>query len=113
MRDTPIHVVTFNTGPVTTQFRKNAATHFERWINWRDSPRATQYEERLIARLYQDRGPDVFELPASAVTKKLVHALESKRPKPRYFITKATYLMDVARRILPTPALDWLVSKGG
>lgn len=113
MRDTPIQVITLNTGPVTSKIRQNAIPHFERWIDWRASPRAQDYESRLMKRLYEDRGPDTFELPPSAVTAKLVHALESAKPRPRYYITTATYLMGAARRLLPTPALDWLVSKGG
>ncbi len=112
MRDTPIHVITFNTGPVTSKIRQNAIPHFERWIDWRASPRAAQYEARLLPRLYEDRGPDRFELPASAVTAKLVHALESPRPRPRYYVTRATWLMSAARRLLPTSGLDWLTSKG-
>ncbi len=112
MRDTPIHVASLNTGPVTSQFRKNAIKQFERWIDWKASARADQYERQLLKRLYEERGPDVFELPPSAVTAKLIHALEAKRPKPRYYITTATYLMGAARRLLSTPAMDWLVSKG-
>lgn len=113
MRDTPIFVVSLNTGPVTSKFRENAILQFERWIDWRASARAQDYETRLIKRLYQSRGPDLFELHASAVTDKLFHALEVPRPKPRYYITTATYLMGAARRVLPTRALDWLVAKGG
>jgi hypothetical protein len=59
-----------------------------------------------------DRGPDPFELPPSAVTKKLIRALEHRRPAARYFVTTPTYLMDGARRLLPTRALDWLIVKG-
>lgn len=113
LRDTPIHVVTLNTGPVTSKIRQNSIPHFERWVDWRNSARRTQYEARLLKRLYEDSGPDTFELPPSAVSKKLVHALESRRPRPRYYITTPTYMMGVARRVLPTRGLDWLLAKGG
>ncbi|MCT4557703.1 MAG: SDR family NAD(P)-dependent oxidoreductase [Pelagimonas sp.] len=112
MRDTPIHVITLNTGPVTSKIRVNSIPHFERWVDWENSPRRAQYESKLLKRLYEDRGPDAFELPPSAVTKKLRHALESDRPRARYRITTPTYLMDAARRVLSTRALDWLLSKG-
>jgi hypothetical protein len=46
------------------------------------------------------------------VTKKLIHALESGRPRPRYYVTTPTYLMGTARRLLPTRMLDWLIAKG-
>jgi len=47
------------------------------------------------------------------VTAKLVHALESPRPKPRYYITTATHLMGTARRVLTTRAMDALCARGG
>lgn len=111
MRGTGIHVVTIEPGPVTSRIRKNSIPHFERWIDWQGSPRAAQYET-LLNRLYEDRGPDTFELPAAAVTRKLVHALESPRPRPRYYVTTPTCLMGTLRRLLPTRALDWVLSKG-
>ena len=112
MRDTPIHIITVEPGPITSDIRKNSIGPFERHVNWQDSPRRAQYEDSLLKRLYTPtEGPDRFELPASAVTKKLIHALESARPKPRYFVTTPTYLMAAARRILPTRLLDWLIAK--
>lgn len=111
MNDTPIRVITLEPGPITAKIRENAIPHFERWIDWRASARAPQYEN-LLLRLYEDNGPDIFELPPSAVTKKLRIALESANPKPRYFITTPTYLMGFLRRVLTSRALDAVVSKG-
>jgi NAD(P)-dependent dehydrogenase (short-subunit alcohol dehydrogenase family) len=111
MRGTGIHVVLVEPGPVTSRIRANAIPHFEKWIDWENSARSDDYRT-LRARLYEDRGPDKFELPAAAVTKVLVHALESRRPRPRYYVTTPTHLMGIARRILPTRALDWLIAKG-
>ncbi len=111
MRDTPIKIVLIEPGPVTSKIRVNSIPHYERWINWRDSPRASFYENTLHKRLYSSSGPDTFELPASAVTKKLVHALESRHPKPRYYVTTPTYLMGALRRLLPTRALDWVLAR--
>lgn len=112
MADTPIHVILIEPGPVTSRIRQNSIPHFERWIDWQASPRAQQYRDSLLKRLYDSRGPDRFELPASAVTAKLARALEDPRPAARYFVTTPTYLMNVARRVLPTRALDWLTSRG-
>lgn len=112
MADTPIHVILIEPGPVTSRIRQNSIPHFERWIDWQASPRAQQYRDSLLRRLYDSRGPDRFELPASAVTAKLARALEDPRPAARYFVTTPTYLMNVARRVLPTRALDWLTSRG-
>lgn len=111
MRDTEIKIVLIEPGPITTKFRENSIPHFERWINWESGARAAQYEAKLLRRLYVSEGPDPFELPPEAVVKKLIHALDSKRPRARYFVTTPTYLMATLRRILPTKALDWVLSR--
>ncbi len=110
MAGTNIHIILIEPGPVTSKIRENAIPHFEKWIDWANSARAKDYEA-LKHRLYTDSGPDQFELPAEAVTKKLIHAVTSPRPKPRYYVTVPTYLMGVFRRILPTRALDWVIQK--
>jgi NAD(P)-dependent dehydrogenase (short-subunit alcohol dehydrogenase family) len=110
MRGTGIDVVLIEPGPVTSKIRVNAIPHFERWIDWENSARSKEYDT-LKHRLYSERGPDTFELPASAVTKKLIHAVEARRPKARYYVTTLTHIMGVLRRILPTRALDWVISK--
>tara|TARA_B100000780_G_scaffold55860_1_gene35205 strand:+ start:3336 stop:4169 length:834 start_codon:yes stop_codon:yes gene_type:complete len=112
MRGTGIHIVLIEPGPVTSQIRQNAVVAFEKWIDWENSVRADEYRSTLIKRLYEKRGKDRFELPASAVTQKLIHALESPKPKPRYFVTTPTYIMSSLKRILPTKALDWILAKG-
>ncbi|MEP2781757.1 MAG: SDR family NAD(P)-dependent oxidoreductase [Pseudoruegeria sp.] len=112
MEGTGIHIILIEPGPVTSDIRQNAGPHFEKWIDWENSPRVDQYRYGLRKRLYEDRGKDLFELPASAVTSKLIHALEAKRPKPRYYVTNATYLMGALRRILSTRLLDRLLVRG-
>lgn len=111
MAGSGIRIILIEPGPVTSRIRQNAVAHFERWIDWRNSARAAEYAP-LVERLYESRGPDRFELPASAVTAKLVHALESSRPRARYYVTTPTYFIGNMRRILPTRMLDWLISKG-
>lgn len=108
---TGIKVILIEPGPITTNFRKNGAAQFERWIDWKNSVRRDEYA--VLRDRFYNATPKVdrFELPASAVTEKLVHALENPRPKTRYFVTTPTYVMDLARRLLPTRALDWIVRK--
>jgi len=113
MHNQPIDVILIEPGPITTKIRVNAQPHFEKWIDWENSALSKLYKEGLRPRLYDESGkPDTFELPASAVTKKLIHALESKRPKPRYYVTVPTYLSGIMRRILSTRAFDWVLLKG-
>ena len=111
MADTGIKVILIEPGPITSSIREKAIPHFERWIDWEQSARSDEYRG-LRSRLYESSGPDKWELPASAVTAKLIDALESPRPRARYYVTMPTHLMGFARRILPTPVLDWLITKG-
>ena len=112
MRDTPIEVILLEPGPIASRIRANSIPNFEKWIDWEASPRAEQYRAKLLKRLYEERGPDRFELPASAVTEVLARALEAPRPKARYYVTFPTHAMGTLRRLLPTRALDWLLAKG-
>jgi NAD(P)-dependent dehydrogenase (short-subunit alcohol dehydrogenase family) len=111
MADTGIKVILIEPGPIGTAIREKAIPHFERWIDWQNSARAAEYAT-LRARLYEAGPPDRWQLPASAVTAKLIHALESPRPRPRYFVTLPTHLMGSLRRLLPTRLLDWVIAKG-
>ena len=112
MRGTGIDIILIEPGPITTRIRENAIPHFEKWVDWQASARSDQYKT-LRGRLYGVKTKkDAFELGPEAVTAKLVHALEAKRPKARYYVTTPTYLMGALRRVLPTRALDWLIARG-
>ncbi|MGB0497710.1 MAG: SDR family NAD(P)-dependent oxidoreductase [Rubricella sp.] len=107
-----IHVSLIEPGPIPTEIRRNAQKQFERWIDWRGSRHTAFYENELMPRLYDESGtPDRFERPPSAVTEKLRHAIEADRPRPRYYVTTVTHIAGVLRRILPTRALDAVLSR--
>jgi NAD(P)-dependent dehydrogenase (short-subunit alcohol dehydrogenase family) len=110
MRSTGIHIILIEPGPITSDIRRNSIPHFERWIDWKGSARRDEYET-LLHRLYDEKQHDRWELPASAVTAKLVHALESRRPRPRYWVTTPTYIVGTLKRLLPTRAADWLTAR--
>ncbi|SMC66087.1 SDR family NAD(P)-dependent oxidoreductase [Primorskyibacter flagellatus] len=112
MRDTDIKVILIEPGPIATPFRKNSIPHFERWVDWENSARAAQYRDTLLKRLYEDDGPTPFELPAAAVSKVLMRALNARRPRARYAVTVPTRVMAFLRRILPVRMLDALLSRG-
>ena len=111
MAETGIQVVLIEPGPIETEFRNNAIRQFEKWVDWTSSARRAQYEETLLDQL-RTGGSAKAQWPASAVTDVVVKALAASRPKARYAVTAPTRAMAVARRVLPTRALDWLVSKG-
>ncbi|MFN3282114.1 MAG: SDR family NAD(P)-dependent oxidoreductase [Tabrizicola sp.] len=112
MRGTGIEVILIEPGPIATKIRENAVPHFERWIDWETSARRDQYVA-LRGRLYDRKTKkDAFELGPEAVTAKLIHALESPRPRARYYVTTPTYAAGFLRRILPTRLLDRAIAKG-
>ena len=105
-----IKVVLIVPGPIRTQFRINARKEFERWIDWQNSALEPLYREKLLKRLYQAaESGDRFESPPSAVSRKLILALESRSPKARYFVTLPTYFAELMRRALPTRLSDMIL----
>ncbi|WP_170360068.1 MULTISPECIES: SDR family NAD(P)-dependent oxidoreductase [Ruegeria] len=110
LADTDIKVILIEPGPITSKIRENSIPFFEKFINWQNSPLRERYESSLLKRLYESSGPDRFELPASAVTDKLAHAVESKRPRARYYVTTPTYIAGYLRRVLPTRTIDRILS---
>jgi len=113
MNGTPIKVILLEPGPIRTRIRQNAQAHYERWIDAGNSPWAKFYAEVLEPRLYAaDPAPDPFELSCEATTRKLIHALESRRPRARYYVTTPTYIVGIMRRLLPTRVLDRILLLG-
>lgn len=107
LADTSIHIILIEPGPISTRIRENSIPHFERWINWQNSAQVKKYETQLRPRLYEPSDKkDRFELPPAAVTTKLIHALESARPQPRYYVTTPTYIAGALKRLLSTRLLD-------
>jgi NAD(P)-dependent dehydrogenase (short-subunit alcohol dehydrogenase family) len=108
LRGTGIHVVLIEPGPIESRFRPNAYAAYKRHIDPQASVHRDRYlkmEERLLK-----TGPVVpFTLQPEAVLKKVILALESRRPRARYYVTFPTYLFGVLKRLLPQEALDRLL----
>lgn len=106
---TGIHISLIEPGPIATRLLEHAVEAYRRHIDMEGSPHRETYRLRL-ARLEQG-GTQSFKLPPEAVAGKLVHALEAKRPKARYYVTFPTYAAAALRRLLPTRALDAVAAK--
>ncbi len=100
-----IHVSLIEPGPIESRFRENAYAAFKANIDIENSPHREAYR-RVEARLAAEDETQPFTLPGDAVLEKVVHALESRRPKPRYYVTVPTYAFGFLRRILSTRLLD-------
>jgi len=107
-----ISVSLIEPGPISSRFRENAFKAYQRNINPQGSPHQAMYlrmEERLTK-----QGPAVpFTLPPEAVLKKVIHALESNRPRTRYYVTFPTYLFGFLKRVLSDRLLDRVLGKAG
>ena len=105
-----IHVSLIEPGPIESRFRENAYEAFKLNIDMENSPHRDTYR-RVEARLATEDKTELFTLSSDAVLKKVVHALESRRPKPRYYVTVPTHALGFLRRVLSTRWLD-IVLKG-
>lgn len=100
-----IHVSLIEPGPVESRFRANAFAMYKKNIDAEHSAHRDTYR-RMENRL-QKVGPAApFTLAPAAVLKKVIHALESPRPQPRYYVTVPTWLFGILRRLLSTRMLD-------
>lgn len=105
LRGSGIHIILIEPGPIESRFRQNAFAMYRKNINPNHSFHKDTYQA-MEARL-QKQGPAApFTLPATAVAEKVIHALESSRPKSRYPVTVPTYLFAILKRLLPTSWLD-------
>jgi NAD(P)-dependent dehydrogenase (short-subunit alcohol dehydrogenase family) len=100
-----IRVILIEPGPIVSRFRENCVPPFQRHVDWRRSVHRAQYEAQL-ARLEKPGPAAPFTLPAAAVVDRLVHALESSRPRPRYPVTVPAVAFAWLKRFLSTRGMD-------
>ncbi len=105
LHGTNIHVVLVEPGPILSGFRENAFALYKANINKDKSAHLETYLA-LEARLETVGAAVPFTLPASAVSAKVIAALESAKPRIRYYVTVPTYLFAYLKRILPGRWLD-------
>ncbi|WP_373036782.1 SDR family NAD(P)-dependent oxidoreductase [Sulfurimonas sp.] len=109
LMETDIHVCTINTGPVRSDFRKNAIKMFKKNVVVQGSVFEKEYKEELLSVKEKDSG--FFTNDSDVVIKNILHALESKKPQPRYYNTLATHLLGGFKRILSTSLLDKILRR--
>lgn len=109
LRGTNIHVSLIEPGPIRTRFVEHALANLKRTVDLEASPHAATYRARLAS--METGGKSLFKLEPEAVAAKLVHAVESRHPRRRYYVTWPTYFAAAARRVFPPPLADWLARK--
>ena len=109
LEDTEIYPVLLNTGPITSDFRKNAMQKLKEHVDIEHS----RFKQKYLQSLSADKSKVPFNEEADAVAKVVHQIIMAKRPKPRYYITKATYLLGYLKRVLSTTLLDKILLKIG
>ncbi len=123
-----VYVCQIEPGPIRSRFREHAIRHLRANVDLEASPHAGEYARQLAAEeaKLKREGPRPLETPAEARAKrkgglkpkyrlgpdavldKLIHATESAKPRPRYYVTLPTWIMASARRTLTGRMLDKL-----
>jgi short-subunit dehydrogenase len=102
LADTQIKVCLIQPGPIKSEFRNNVVANFNKVIDKQNSIHNEAYNK-----MEGQAGNKVpFTLGPEAVLEKVIHALESEKPKARYCVTFPTYLFAFLKRILPGTFLD-------
>lgn len=107
---TDIHISLIEPGPIASLFRKNALEKFKENISVENSSFKNAYV-KLQERLQAEGAVVPFTLGPEAVLDKVLLALESKKPRPRYYVTFPTYLFGYLKRVLSTRLMDKVLDK--
>jgi len=109
LKGTEIYPILLNTGPVTSKFRDTAIKMLEKYVDTEHSFFTKRYRASIEGTSKKVPFNEEPEAVASVVHKIIL----APKPNPRYYITKATYLLGYAKRTLSTSWLDALLRKMG
>ena len=109
LRGSGIFVSLIEPGPITSKFVETSLKNFDANIDEAKSHYRAAYAKQR-AKLGRG-GSNRYKLGPEAVLEKLVHAVEAPRPRARYYVTKPTHYMGLARRLLPQRLLDYVLDK--
>jgi NAD(P)-dependent dehydrogenase (short-subunit alcohol dehydrogenase family) len=108
LADTGIKVSLIEPGPIRSRFVEHALDQFKRNIDIEKSAHRVHYLARLSA--MEQGGKDTFKLEPEAVTRRLIHALESSRPRRRYYVTTPAYAAAAMNRLLPAAINEFFMT---
>ena len=107
LKGTNIYPVLLNTGPITSDFRKNAVKKLTQNVDMEHSV----FKELYNNSVYGEKKSVPFNEEAVSVAKVVHKIILAEKPKPRYYITKATYLLGYIKRLVSTSVLDKILLK--
>ncbi len=106
---TGIKVSLIEPGPIRSRFVDNALAKLLANIDIENSPHRDVYRARIEG--MKAGGQSFFKLEPFAVSKRLIHAVESAHPRRRYYVTTPTYLAAFFQRAMPAAAAEYFAKK--
>ncbi len=110
LRGSGIHVSLIEPGPIESRFTANGLIYFRKYIDAGRSVHAEEYE-RQVARLAGGGVKSRFKLKPDAVHAVLVEALEARRPRPHYIVTRPAKVGAAMKRLLPAAVFYAFLSR--
>lgn len=105
-----VYVSLVEPGPIESEFRNTAQNVWQQNVPIEQSTHRKAYQN-LMRNMEKMKHDSIFTLKPDAVVKKFIHALESKKPKIRYYVTFPAYLLVFLKRVLPSKWMDLLMLK--
>ena len=109
LHGTGIDAVLLNTGPITSHFRETAMQKLRENVDIEHS----DHKEKYLQTLQAKKSNVPFNEEAVSVARVVHRIILAEKPKPRYYITKATYLLGFLKRVLSTSLLDRILRRIG
>lgn len=111
LQNTGIWVALVEPGAILSRFRKHAAEALDRHIDAPSSAFGALYRKEIERRRRQVKKADFWTRPPEEAAAKIHHALESRHPRRRYFVTPSARLVDWTVRFVSQGITDCMLVK--
>ncbi len=108
LKPSGIQVISVQPGPIESQFRNTVVDKSLTKVDISASHFKPQYE-KMLTTFREQKSKSLFTRDTDAVIKKLIHAIESDRPKSRYPVTFPAHLFIALKRVLGSSLMDKLL----
>lgn len=110
--NTGVQVSIMNPGPIRSSLRQHAFEYYQQTLQPVTNTVYHDIYQKLEHTYFSPKRKESrLTADPKIVVKKLIHALEAKRPHVHYFIGLPSQTLAFVRRLLPDKALDWLLTK--
>ena len=111
MHGSGVAVSIIQPGPIITAFRHHTMDRIDSNDSLQSSRFHMFYSREMAHRRTRVKTPGVINKPPEAVGRKIIHAVESSRPRRRYCVSPPAYAGAWIRRVLPSSVVDALRAK--